>query len=175
MSMNVRTGFGIAALVLAIAAWLIPGTAAVWVSMAAMVLAAVAAAMRGYLLALAVLVIVLLKTFFVDPTLWTITAGSQRAGRDRSVDAIRIFLLMTMAAPVIAIAANQIYSRLTDRFIAVFAMLLLVGFLSVIAWEVPQGPLIAVFLIALVMGGYDFVRELREKPGGPDNSDAPGP
>lgn len=173
MSMNVRTGFGIAALVLAIAAFFATG-AAVWLSMAAMLLATVAVVLRGYLWALAAVVTVLLNTFVIDPTVWSLTAGEQRAGRDRSVDAIRIFLLMTMVTPVIAIAANQIYSRLTDRFIAVLAMLLLVGFLGVIAWEVPQGPLIAVFLIALVMGGYDFVRELREKPDGPDDSDAPG-
>lgn len=174
MSLNIRTGIGIAGLILAFAAWIVPDSAAVWLSMAAMVMATVAAATRGYLLAFAVLAVVLLKTAFIDPTLWTITAGTERAGRDRSVDAIRIILLMTMVAPIIAIAANQIYSKSTDRVIALFAMILLIGFLGAIVREVPQGPLIAVFAIAVAMGVYDFIRELREKANTADDPDAPG-
>lgn len=173
MSMNIRTGFGIAALVLAIIAWFVADAAAIWMSMAAMVLAVITATRGGYLLALAAVVLVVLKTFFFDPTLWTITAGAERAGRDRSVDAIRIVLLMLMLAPIIATAAKCIEAKLTDILIALFAMLMLVGFLGVISWEVPQGPLIAVFAIAVIMGGYDFIRELREKPDAADNPDAP--
>lgn len=167
MTMNLRTGFGIAALVLAVAAFFATG-AAVWLSMAAMLLATFAVILRGYVWALAAVVVVLLNTFFVDPTVWSLTAGELRAGRDRSVDAIRIFLLVLIAAPVIAIAVNHVYSTLTDKIIAMLAMALLIGFLGLISWEVPQGPLVIVFLVAVVMGAYDFWRELREKPEPPD-------
>lgn len=167
MSMNLRTGFGIAALVLAIAAFFVT-SAAVWLSMAAMLLATVAVILRGYLWAVAAVVVVLLNTFVVDPTVWSLTAGEQRAGRDRSVDAIRIFLLALIAAPVIAIAVHHVYSRLTDRVLALLAMALLIGFLGVITWKVTQWPLIIVFAVAIVMGCYDFWRELREKPEPPD-------
>lgn len=167
MTMNLRTGFGIAALVLAAAAFFATG-AAVWLSMAAMLLATVAVVLRGYLWALAAVVVVLLNTFVVDPTVWSLTAGELRAGRDRSVDAIRIFLLALIAAPVIAIAVNHAQSTLTDRVLALLAMVLLIGFLGVISWKVTQWPLIIVFAVATVMGGYDFWRELREKSEPPD-------
>lgn len=172
MNMNTRTGFGIAALVLAVIAFFATG-AGVWLSMAALVLATLAAARRGYLLALATVLVVLLNTFAIDPTLWSITAGAERAGRDRSVDAIRIFLLILIAAPVIAITVKQMHSKLTEKIMAVFALALLIGFLGVIAWNVPQGPLIAVFAIAVVMAIYDFTRELREMPDTPDKPDVP--
>ncbi len=172
MIMNTRTGFGIAALVLAVIAFFASGVG-VWLSMAALVLATLAAARRGYLLALATVLVVLLNTFVVDPTLWSITAGELRAGRDRSVDAIRIFLLILIAAPVIAITVNQMHSKVTEKVIAGFALALLIGFLGVIAWNVPQGPLIAVFAIAVVMAIYDFTRELREMPDSPDKPDVP--
>lgn len=168
MSMNVPTGFGIIALVLAIAALFATGTA-VWLSMAALVMATVAAALRGYPLALAAVAVVVLNTFVIDPTVWSLTSGTERAGRDRSVDAVRIILLMLTAAPVIAMAVNHVYSKLTDRLIASLAMALLAGFLGLISWHVPQGPLIVVFTVAVAMGAYDFWRELR------NNRDAPAP
>lgn len=172
MTMNTRTGFGIAALVLAVIAFFTGGVG-VWLSMAALVLATLAAARRGYLLALVTVFVVLLNTFVIDPTLWSITAGELRAGRDRSVDAIRIFLLILIVAPVIAITVNEMHSRLTEKIMAAFALALLIGFLGVIAWNVPLGPLIAVFAIAVVMAIYDFTRELREMPDTPDKPDVP--
>lgn len=168
MNMNARTVIGFVALVLAATTWFTTD-AAVWLAMAALAAATVTAALRGYLLALAAVAIVVLKTCFIDPTLWTLTAGDLPPGRDRSVDALRIFLLMLTVAPVIAIAVNQAYSKLTDVLIAVFAMSLLAGFLGIIAWKVTQGPLIAVFVGALVMCAYDFSRELRELSLGDEN------
>lgn len=164
MNMNARTAIGAAGLVLAIAAWFTTGAAA-WLSIAALLLATVAAALRCHLLALATVAVVLVKTFFVDPTLWSLIAGDTRPGRDRSVDAIRVFLLLVMVAPFIAIGVNYVYARLTDWLIATFAIVLLVGFLTIIIQKVTEIPLIIVVSAAVLMGIYDFTRELRHGPG----------
>jgi len=49
-----------------------------------------------------------------------------------------------------------------DKLFAVFALLLLASFLGIIAWRVPQLPLIVVFSVVFVMAAYDFWRELRQ-------------
>lgn len=171
MNMNARTGFGVIGLVLAIAACF-TADAALWLALAAMAAAIAAAVLRAHLLALAIVVVVLLKTFFIDPTVWASMAGTERAGADRSVAVFRILLLGLIAIPVITMAVNHIYSKLTDRLIAVLAMALLASFLGVIVWKVTQGPLITVFAVAVIMAAYDFSRELRERAGAPDDRDS---
>jgi hypothetical protein len=157
--MNIRSGIGMVSVLLAIAVYFVTDMAA-WLAVGALVLATVAAAMRQHLLALATVVLMVLKMAYIDPTLWTLVLGDQREGT-RTVDALRVFLAMLMIAPLVAIGVNKVYSRMTDKLIAAVAMAMLIGFVAVMIWHVPQAPMIIVFVLAIGLGLFDFWRELR--------------
>lgn len=162
--MNIRTGLGVAALVLSVLAWFAGGAAA-WIAMAAMLVATIAVTMNERLFALTAVVVVVAKVFFAEPAIWTMVAGEGPASRSRTVDAWRIFLLGFMTAPFVAIAINTIQSRLTNRLIALFGFGVFAGFLGMIGWGVPQLALLTVFGIAIAMAAYDFWRELSKGNG----------
>ena len=50
-----------------------------------------------------------------------------------------------------------------DNLFAAVALALLVGFLGIIAWKVPQLPLIIVISVVLLMAVFDFWLELRRR------------
>lgn len=156
--MTIRSGIGIIAVILAVVAYFLPEPAALLATIA-LVLATVAAALRQPLPALVTVVLVALKMFLVEPTLWLLVLGDVREG-DRTVDAIRVFLFMLMLTPVIAIGVNHIESRVTDKVIAAVAMVALAGFISVMIIHVPQLPMILVFVLAFVLGVFDFWRDV---------------
>lgn len=156
--MTIRSGIGIIAVILAVAAYFLPEPAALLATIA-LILATVAAALRQPLPALATVVLVALKMFLVEPTLWILVLGDVREG-DRTVDAIRVFLFLLMLAPIVAIGVNHIESRVTDKVIAAVAMLSLAAFISVMIIHVPQLPMILVFVLAFVLGAFDFWRDV---------------
>lgn len=162
--MTRQSGIGILAVVLAVAAYFLPAPAA-WLATIALVLATVAAAMNQPLLALATVVLVALKMFFVEPTLWLLVLGDEREG-DRTVDAIRVCLFLLMLAPITAIGVKHIESYVTNKVIATVAMVSLAGFMAVMIVHVPQVPMILVFVLAFVLGAFDFWRDVHggDKP-----------
>ncbi|MDZ7840045.1 MAG: hypothetical protein U5R46_04360 [Gammaproteobacteria bacterium] len=113
------------------------------------------------MLALATMAVVVLRTFFFDPTLWSLTAGTNgsrplrgRIARSDSGADRNAHHRTTVA---------HIHSKLPDKVIAVLTMMLLVSFLGIVAWNVRRDPLIAVFVIAMVAGEHVFIRELRSQ------------
>ncbi len=157
--MTIQRSIGIIAVILAVVAYFLPEAAAL-LAVTALVLATVAAVRHQPLPALATVVLVALKMFFVEPTLWLLVLGDVREG-DRTVDAIRVFLFLLMLAPVVAIGVNHIESRVTDKVIAAVAMLSLAAFIAVMIIHVPQLPMILVFVLAFVLGAFDFWRDVR--------------
>lgn len=49
------------------------------------------------------------------------------------------------------------------RLLALFAFLVLVGFLGILAWEVPEPDLVAVIGLTLGLAGWDLATSARKK------------
>jgi uncharacterized membrane protein YfcA len=49
-----------------------------------------------------------------------------------------------------------------DILIAIVSLSVLGSFLGLIAWHVPQAPLVAIFTLIFLMAAYDFWRQLRQ-------------
>ncbi len=57
---------------------------------------------------------------------------------------------------------------MTDILLAVLALTGLGTFLVLIAWRVPQTPLLIIFSLVFLMAAYDFWRDLRRRKGSRD-------
>ena len=55
---------------------------------------------------------------------------------------------------------------MTDKIMAVLALVTMILFLGVVAWFVPDIDLILVIAFVSLLATYDFWRSLREKGGG---------
>lgn len=50
-----------------------------------------------------------------------------------------------------------------DILIAIVSLSVLGSFLGLIAWRVPQTPLVVIFALIFLMAAYDFWRQLRQE------------
>jgi hypothetical protein len=162
--LNLRLGLGLAALLLALTA-LAAGDLAFLIAIVALILAAGAAIYGDRLLVLATCVVVALKTFYLEPTIWSLIATSGLATVAQTIEAYRIFFLFLLALPLILMGRYYARSWGTDIIIAVLALSMLGAFLGVIAWRVPQTPLLVVFGGVFLLALFDFVRTFVQERG----------
>jgi hypothetical protein len=162
--LNLRLGLGLVALLLALIA-LVAGDLAFLIAILALVLASAAALLGDRLLVLATCVAVALKTFYLDITIWTLIATSGLATMPQTIEFYRIFFLFLLGLPLILMGRYYARSWGTDIIIAVLALAMLGSFLGVIAWRVPQRPLLIVFGGVFLLALFDFVRTLVQQRG----------
>jgi hypothetical protein len=157
---TVRWGFGLAALLLA-GISLVAGEMALAVAVAALVLLAVTAYLGDRVLVLATCLIILAKTFYLPPTLWTLIETWDPTMAAQTIQMYRILLLLGLLLPMILMGRHYVESRWTEIIIACLGLIGLGLFLIPIAWRVPQLPLLIVFGGVFLLAAFDFWRELR--------------
>jgi hypothetical protein len=157
---KVRLGFGLAALLLA-GLSLVAGEMALPLAAIALVSTAVAAHLGDRALVLTTCLIILAKTFYLQPTIWALIAASEWTTVDQSIQVYRILFLLGLLLPLILMGRHYIESRWTEIVIAFLGLVGLALFLSPIAWRIPQTPLLVVFGFVLALAIFDFWRSFR--------------
>lgn len=162
VQMNLRRGVGAAALLLAIIS-LFAGELGLIIAIAALAIAAVAAFLGERAFVIAALLVVAAKTFYLEPTIWTQIATSGLATVPQTIEVYRILFLFALLVPLVLMGRQYVYSWWTEIVLACLAVLSLGLFLSVIAWRVPDLPLLIVFGAVLAMAVFDFWRTSRQQ------------